>query len=133
MSLIAQKIIAGYKEHYSLPHEPASASHLEDCIDSAIAALEAERDALKASDALRATLIRDVLHRFAIGEEEYYSSGGFSLLEVIDQLRAENTALRKALMKLRGAIDGLGLDYPYLSDCKAEAIEVLSRIPERRE
>lgn len=34
-------------------------------------------------------------------------------------------------MKLRGAIDGLGLEYPYLQDCKREAIEVLSKLAER--
>jgi hypothetical protein len=44
---IAAKIIADYKEHYPLPYEPASASHLEDCIDSAFAELEAENTGLR--------------------------------------------------------------------------------------
>ncbi len=48
---------------------------------------------LEASDALRGTLIRDVLHRFSLSEEEYYSSGGFSLLEVIDHLKERKETL----------------------------------------
>ncbi len=36
MSDLAKVIIEDYKKHYSLPYEPASASHLEDCIDSAL-------------------------------------------------------------------------------------------------
>ncbi len=77
--------------------------------------------ALEASDRLRATLIRDVLHRFTLDEAEYYKSGGFSLLEVIDQLHADYVAKYARVAELEAERDRLRA---VLLSLKAEQLEM---------
>ncbi len=45
----------------------------------------------------------------------------------IRTLLDQRNELLEALNKLRGAIDGIGMEYPYLSECKAIALKAIAK------